>query len=69
MEVCLVLAGSSMTILKDLAKEADTIIRGEPMGFTVIGNSGVHKPMFSSIITMPWELCFYHMKFGKEARK
>ncbi len=69
MEVRRVLAGSSTTDLKDLAKEADAIMEAGSTGFSATGISVVHKPTSSSTITTPRELCFFHTKFGKEARK
>ena len=62
MEVRRVLAGSSTTDLKDLAKEADAIMEAGYTGFSTTSISGVRKPPSR-------ELCFYHTKFGKEARK
>ena len=62
MEVRRVLAGSSATDLKALAKEADAIMEAGSMGCSATGISAVRK-------TTPKELCFYHVKFGKEARK
>ena len=60
--VPIVLAGSSATDLKALAKEADAIMEAGSMGCSATGISAVRK-------TTPKELCFYHVKFGKEARK
>lgn len=69
MEVRRVLAGSSTTELTDLAKEADAIMEAGSTGFSATGISVVHKPASSSTTMTPRELCFYHTKFGKEARK
>lgn len=66
-----VLAGSSTTDLKDLAKEADAIMEAGSSGFSATGISAVRKPTSpsSAANTTPRELCYYHTKFGKEARK
>ena len=69
MEVRRVLAGSSTIDLKALAKEADAIMEAGSTGCSATGISAVRKPTSSSTITTPRELCFYHTKFGKEARK
>lgn len=69
MDVRRVLAGSSTPDLKDLAKEADAIMEAGSTGFSATGISVVHKPTSPSTIMTPRELCFYHTKFGKEARK
>ena len=69
MEVRRVLAGSSTAALKDLAREADAIMEAGSTGFSATGISVVHKPTSSPTSTTPRELCFYHTKFGKEARK
>lgn len=66
MEARRILAGSPTTDVKALAKEADAIMEAGSMGFSATGISGVRKPPSSST---PKELCFYHTKFGKEARK
>ena len=69
MEARRILAGSSTTDLNDLAKEADTIMEVSTRAFSATCISGVHNPMSSTTIAMPKDLCFYHTKFGKEARK
>ena len=69
MEARRILAGSSTTDLIDLAKEADAIMEVSTRAFSATGISGVHNPMSSTTVAMPKDLCFYHTKFGKEARK
>ncbi len=69
MEVCHVLAASSTTELKTLAKEADAIMEAGSIGFSTTGITAIHKPMPSSTGTTSRDLCSYHIKFGKEARK
>ena len=68
MEVRCVLAASSTTELKTLAKEADAIMEASSIGFSTTGIAGIHKPMPSSTCTTSRDMCFYHIKFGKEAR-
>ena len=69
MEVRRVLAASPMTELKTLAKEADAIMEAGSFGFSTTGIAGIHKLMPSSTGTTSRDLCFYHIKFGKEAMK
>ena len=69
MEVRRVLAASATTELKTLAKEADAIMEAGSIGFSTTGIASIHKPMPSSTGTTSRDLCFYHIKFGKEARK
>jgi hypothetical protein len=64
-----ILAGSLTADLKDLAREADAIMEAGSTGFGATGISAVHKPTSSPPNLTPKELCFYHTKFGKEARK
>ena len=56
-------------LTNDLAKEADAIMEVSTRAFSATGISGVHNPMSSTTVAMPKDLCFYHTKFGKEARK
>ena len=63
-----ILAGSTAD-LKDLAREADAIMEAGSTGFGATGISAVRKPTSSPTNPPPKELCFYHTKFGKEARK
>ena len=67
-EVRRVLAGSSTTDLRELAKEADAIMEVGSTCFSATGISGVQKSSPPST-TPQRRLCFYHAKFGKEARK
>ena len=69
MEARRILAGSSTTDLNNLAKEADAIMEVSSRAFSATGISGVHNPMSSTTVAIPKDLCFYHTKFGKEARK
>ena len=69
MEARRILAGLSTTDLNDLAKEADAIMEVSTRAFSATGISGVHNLMSSTPVAMPKDLCFYHTKFGKEARK
>ena len=69
MEVCRVLAGSPTIDLKALAKEADAIMEAGSTGCSATGISALRKPAALPTTTTPRELCFYHTKFGKEARK
>ena len=64
-----VLAALSTTELKTLAMEADTIMEVGSIGFSTTGIAVIHKPMPSSTGTTSRDLCFFHIKFGKEARR
>ena len=68
-EVRRVLAGSPTSDLKNLAKEADAIMEAGSLRSSTTGILGVHNPTSTPTNIKPKELCFYHSKFGKEARK